>query len=104
MTAEWLVTPAEVIAAIVGGIAVGVLLLANAVRNPRHRTGAAAAGMYARLIAGMGILLGGIFWTGQVITKATEADPLWADAAVHYIVWVVFSLAVGLGVYIGLRR
>lgn len=96
-------TPSAVGVATVGGFAVGWLLLAEAIRDPRYGTGA-AAGTYARLIGGMGILIGGVFWSGQIVSSAVDGDPAWPRAAARYVVWLIFSVAVGVGVYVGLRR
>lgn len=96
-------SPAALVTAIVGGIAVGWLLVAEAIRDPRYGTGT-AAGMYGRLICGMGIVVGGIFWSGQIVAAYADNDPNWPRAAARYVLWVVFSVAVGLGVYVGLRR
>lgn len=50
----------------------------------------------ALLVAMAGMVLGGIFFTGQ-ISQAYLTDPLWLRALARATLWMLFSIATGAG-------
>lgn len=103
LLAEVLTIPA-VVASIAAGFATGYLVVADIIRNPRYGTAIANPTLFGRLIATIGIGYGAIFYFGQIVVAYVGGDTEWPRAAARFSLWIVFAIASGAGVWVGLHR
>jgi hypothetical protein len=94
VTVVW--SPSSAIAAVVGGFALGALILwKQSPTRPKFR-------------AGITLLVGTVFYTGQtvatVMTEPTTDASIAPRLTSRFLLWVLFSAAVGVGCWVSGRR
>lgn len=92
------------LAAAVAGAVFGFGAIGFAIRNPIFSSGLATPIQNGLLATLMAIVGGGFFWISQIAGAYGAGDPLWWRVASRFSVWVVFCLAIGVGVYLAARR
>lgn len=97
-------TPANVVTAIIGGFLAGVLVIADAIRDQRFGQATASRGFFGRRIGVIAFEYVGIFYLGQIASGIADADASWPRAAARFFVFVVFVVASSIGVWAALRR
>lgn len=99
-----ILSPDSLVVAAVGGFGAGWLVIGNVIRS--GLLGIATAG--PRFMAGAVVLLalsyGGVFWFGQVSADIAHGDPAWVRPAARSLVYALFSVAAGVGVWACLSR
>lgn len=56
----------------------------------------------AAIAAGAMVLLGTMFYFGQISQAILSGDPMWPRALARYFLWDVFAIAIGVG--LGISR
>lgn len=91
-------TAASVVTAIVGGFALGLVVVAR-FENPRFDAIESGGVMVL-----LGILAGAVFFIGQAIEALSSDGPQFAWRVVsRFGLWGVFTLAMGAGTALGIR-
>lgn len=101
---QTVLTPAALAAAIAGGLGFGWLVLGELIQSDRFGTATAAALHFGLLVGLLGVVMGLIFYAGQIASALADHDQAWPRAAARYGLWIVFSIATGIGTWLGLRR
>lgn len=102
LTEVW--TPLSVALAVISGLAVGVILVGRYAANPAYASGVASPAEYASLAGIMGLAIGVIFYGGQILTSYLGGDTEWTRVVSRFGIWAMYSLAIGLGTWIRIRR
>lgn len=96
--------PLDIGIAALEGLLFGLLLVGRFAANPAYASGVARPSEYGGIIALMTAASGAIFYGGQILATYAAGDQGWTRVVSRYGIWVVFSLAIGLGTWIRLRR
>lgn len=102
LTAVW--SPATILAAIVAGAIVGIVLVGSLASNPAYAAKDATPLRYGLLTAVAAGAAGCAFYSLQILASYVDEDPNWRRAASRFLLWVVFSIVIGLGTWIRLVR
>lgn len=90
--------------AICAGISLGYLVVGHYASDPAYASGEATSVEYGVLVATLAVAIGLVFFGFQVIATFIEGDPLWTRVVSRFGIWVVYSVAIGLGTGIRLTR
>lgn len=85
------------------GLGFGYVVIARVTLSPRWRTQNTARA-YGWLVGVLGAWFSFVVVLSQVIASLITNDPLWPRVLSRYVMWLVASLGLGLGVWLRLRR
>lgn len=97
-------TPANIVTALLGGFLAGWFVIADAIRDPRFGQATASGRYFGRRIALIALEYVGIFYLGQIASGIADADASWPRAAARFVVFIVFAVLSGAGAWAALRR
>jgi hypothetical protein len=102
LTEVW--SPLSVLAAAIPGFLLGYLLLGRFAADPAYASGDATPLDYGVLTAILTAATGLIFYGFQIITSLVDGDTHWTRVVSRYAIWVLYSLAIGIGLWLRLHR
>lgn len=97
-------TPATSITALMAGLAMGFFVVGTIAANPLYASNLAAASAVGRLVGGMAIITGVVFYVGQAIAAIADGDAGWPRVVSRFGLWMVYAIALGIGSWLRLRR
>ena len=97
-------TPLSIAVAMLSGLGLGYVLVGRFAVDPAYASGEASALEYAATTAVTAIAAGLIFYGGQILTSYIGGDTAWTRVVSRYGIWVAYSVAIGLGLWLRLRR
>ena len=100
LTLVW--TPATVLTAVVTGLAIGFVVLGYLGSTPTYAADG-TPGQVGRIVAFGGALAGLVFYVGQAAATYAEDDPNAQRIVSRYMLWVLYSMGMGLGTYLRLE-
>lgn len=94
---------ASVVFAIFAGTLLGALAVGHYASDPSYASGQATPVDYAVLVGVMTTAVGLVFFGFQVLGSFLDDDPLWTRVVSRFGLWVVYSVAIGVGTWARLR-
>lgn len=100
LTEVW--TTTSVLVAVFAGLVLGFVVLGYLSTLPTYAT-AASPGQVARVTAMAGAVAGLVFYAGQAAAAAVEGDATFDRLISRMCLWVLYSCAMALGLWLRLR-
>jgi hypothetical protein len=97
-------TPLSVVVAALSGALLGYVVLGQFAADPAYASGIASPLQVGVLTVVLLAAIGLIFYGGQIGTSWIGGDTNWARVVSRFGVWLAYSAAIGLGLYLRLRR
>lgn len=88
---------ASILFAICAGVGLGALAVGHYASDPAYASGEATSAEYGVLVGFLAIAIGLVFFGFQVLATYLDGDPHWTRVVSRFGVWVVYSVAIGLG-------
>lgn len=97
-------TPATVVAAVVGGILVGVFIIGPILADPIYVASTATTAMLTKITIFAGVASNAVFWFGQLLASYSGGDDAWPRILGRAFIQLVFVLFIGAGTWFKVRR
>lgn len=95
-------TPSAILAAALVGLGIGLALALFPAMIGSERSTILAPSRAGLVAAALVVWLGSAFYAGQGVDSYLSADPGLPRVVSRWALWLLFSVAVGIGVWIGL--
>lgn len=92
-------TAVNLITGVLGGLLAGYFLVGLVAADPTWVSPLATPRRVAVLVASYNVAVGGLFYLGQTVAALMDGDTGWPRLATRFLLWIVFSLALGVGTY-----
>lgn len=102
LTAVW--TPLSLGVAVLSGALLGYVVLGRFAADPAYASGIASPLEVAVLTFVLTAAAGLIFYGGQIGTSWIGGDTAWTRVVSRYGIWLAYSVAIGVGLWIRLHR
>jgi len=90
-------TVATIVVAVAAGLGVGYLMLGKLASNPAYASQYLTSRSVGILVIVTALFSGGAFYIGQIVATAAEGDGGWARILSRYGLWIIYSIALGIG-------
>lgn len=97
-------TPATVIAAVVGGVLVGIFIIGPILADPIYVASTATTAMLTKITVWAGAASTAVFWIGQLLASYSGGDDAWPRIVGRAFIQALFVLFIGAGGWYKVRR
>ena len=97
-------TPISIGFAIVAGVGFGYFLVGWVASTMTWASGLATPGGVSWLAVSLVSTVGLLFYGGQVWTSYLVGDTAWTRVVSRFVLWLLYSLAIGVGTWIRIRH
>lgn len=96
--------PLDIGFAVIEGLLFGYIVVGRFAADPTYASGLAEPREIAWITAWSTAAAGFLFFGGQILASFLGHDASWTRVVSRYGIWVVFSVAVGIGIFVRLVR